>query len=473
MKKSTHFLLLVILTTLSKTYGQQIQGLQSSNYGGVYRTTYNPSVLGGSKLKFQINLGAIEGSINHRYFIFIGKNSLLYPLLAAHSTKELYGRSRTMGSLVEKEPVYLTSEIRWPSAMFSIGKYHGVALQFRSRGFVQGQNIPEPVRNLYFKRLDTGSTPAVTEPWGPFTLTQQSFSEMSISYGLQLIDMEDHKLKFGITGKRIFGARISYLKGNSRQYSIQGDGTNPDNSTLKLSNLDYESGYSQVTKSVNIGSLFDADQYGLGWAYDLGFSYELGSYWKSETEKFDENPSYLLRLSGSLTDIGKIKYKTQNSRKITGHVDQAVIDQTALEKISDEGAQGFMDIFPAETDTTFRQTVKLPQAFHLEADIQVFKNFYLNLAQTKRLADTPKDPLNIYIPNTFTITPRFEDEDSDFAFPISFVQGNKGPIFGAMAHFGPIFLGFSNVNVIFSKNSRASMVYLGVSAWKINRRKSK
>ena len=472
MKKSTHFLFLFILTTVSGTYGQQIQGLQSSNYGGVYRTTYNPSVLGGSKLKFQINIGTIEGSINHRYFIFIGKNSLLYPLLAAHSTKELYGRSRTMGSLVEKEPVYLTSEIRWPSAMFSIGKYQGVALQFRSRGFVQGQNIPEPVRNLYFKRLDTGSTPAITEAWGAFSLTQQSFSEMSMSYGLQVVDLEDHKLKFGVTGKRIFGARISYLKGNAENYSIQSDGTDPDINTLKLKNFNYESGYSQVTKSVNIGNLFDADQYGLGWAYDLGFTYEFGSFWKSETETFDDNPSYILRLSGSLTDIGSIKYKTKNSRVITGDIDQTVIDQSNLEKISDEGAQGFIGIFPVATDTIFRQSVKLPQAFHLEADIQVFKNFYLNLAQTKRLSNT-QDPLNIYIPNSFTITPRFEDEDSDFAFPVSFVQGNKGPIFGAMAHFGPVFLGFSNVNVIFSKNSRASMVYLGVSVWKLNRNNSK
>lgn len=472
MKKSTHFLFLLILITLSRTYGQQIQGLQNSNYGGVYRTSYNPSVLGGSRLKFQVNIGTIEGSINHRYLIFIGKNSLLYPLLAAHSNKELYGRSRTMGSLVEKDPVYLTSEIRWPSAMFSIGKYQGVALQFRSRGFVQGQNIPAPIRNLYFKRLDTGSTPAITEAWGSFSLTQQSFSEMSMSYGLQVVDLEDHKLKFGVTGKRIFGARISYLKGNAENYSIQNDGADPDNSTLKLNNFNYESGYSQVTKSVNIGNLFDSDQYGLGWAYDLGFTYEFGSYWKSGTEKFDENPSYILRLSGSLTDIGKINYKTQNSRKITGDINQALIDQSNLEKISDDGSQGFIGIFPAASDTTFRRSVKLPQAFHLEADIQVFKNFYLNLAQTKRLGST-QDPLNIYIPNTFTITPRFEDEDSDFAFPVSFVQGNKGPIFGAMAHFGPVFLGFSNVNVIFSKNSRASMVYLGVSAWKINRKKSK
>jgi len=467
--------LLVILLGVQVGNAQQIPGLQSSNYGGLYRATYNPSVIGGSKQKWQINIGTIGGSINYRYFVFLGKNSLLYPLLAAHSTKELYGRSRTMGSLTYKDPLYLVSEIRWPSAMFSIDKYQGLALQFRKRGFVTGNNIPDPVQNLYFRRLDTGNTPAVTaQSWGDFNLVQQSFSEMSVTYGVQVMDFESHKLRLGVTGKRVFGARIGYLNASVNNFTIRPEAGNEESSELALSGLTYESGYSQAVQKGKLGNLLDSEKYGNGWGYDLGVTYELGSYWKKGKDSYDDSPEYLLRIAASLTDIGSIKYKTANSRVISGQQSQYVMGQKELETISDQGPEGFMSLLPAQTDTSFSKNVRLPQAFHLEADIQLVKGFFVNLAKTTRYNARKDEPLDMYQLNSFTITPRFEDEDSDFAFPVTFIQGNNRPSIGAVGHFGPIFLGFSNVNgLIKNGGARGSMVYVGVSAWKLRRDKAK
>lgn len=451
---------------------QQIPGLQSSNYGGVYRATYNPSVLGGSKHKWQVNIGTLGGSINYRYFAFFGKNSLMYPLLAPHSTKELYGRSRTTGSLME-EPLYLVSEMRWPSAMFSIDKKQGIAVQFRTRGSVRGTNLPESIRNMYFKRLDVGEAPAISgQPWGDFGITQQSFSEMSISYGLQLIDSEAHKLKIGATAKRIFGARVAYINANIEQYSIRPVGGNGDISEVVANNFHYESGYSAVNQKMKLGNLFDGNQYGNGWGYDLGVTYELGAFWKNKVEDFDENPPYFIRLGASLTDIGNIKYHTTASKIIRGSQNQYILGQEQMEKIADQGPEGFMSLLPAQSDTTLRATARLPQALHLEADIQLVKGFFVNVAQSRRFNYRSQEMLDVYQPNSVTITPRFEDEDSDFAFPISFIEGNKHPSIGAVAHLGPIFLGFSNINGLIRKTgARGSMVYLGFSAWKLNRTK--
>jgi hypothetical protein len=467
------FALLFLSFHVSKA--QQIPGLEFSNYGGMYRATYNPSVIGGPKHKWQINIGTIGGSIKYRYFRFLGENSLLYPLLAAHSTKELYGRSRTMGSLTYKDPIYLVSEIRWPSAMIALGKYQGLALQFRTRGYVQGNNIPDPIQHIYFKRLDTGSTSAYEdEPWGDFNLVQQSFSDVSLTYGAQLLDLESHKLRVGATVKRVFGARVGYMIGSADRYSIRPLAGNDETSELVVNNLSYEAGYSAETRKASIGRLMNSDHYGAGWAYDLGVSYELGSYWGKSKEVFDESPEYLVRLGASLTDIGSIKYKTSNTKVVRGSQAETVIGQKELETISDNGPQGVMSLFPVDTTTFFRQDVRLPQAVHLEADIQLVKGFFLNLSQTKRFKSRSGQPLDIYQPNSFTITPRFEDEDSDFAFPISFIQGNNRPAIGAVGHFGPIFLGFSNVNgLLKSGRARGSMVYLGFTAWKLNRKKEK
>jgi hypothetical protein len=473
LKKVKYFVALLLLSILAvSSRAQQIPGLQSSNYGGLYRETYNPSVIGGSKHKWQINIGTLGGSINYRYFVFLGKNSLLYPLLASHSTKELYGRSRTMGSLTEN-PLHLVSEIRWPSAMYSIDGRQGVALQFRSRGYVTGNNLPDPIRNMYFRRLDTGETPPMSaQSWGKFNLVQQNFSEVSFTYGIQLLDTDAHKLRIGVTGKRVFGARMGYLNASVDQFSISPEAANTEMSELHLSNFRYESGYSRPTEKLKLGSLFDADISGTGWGYDLGVTYEVGKFWKNKVEQFDENPQYILRIGASLTDVGSIRYKTANSRVISGFQEQYVVDQTAMETISDRGPQGFMNLLTAQNDTTFSSTVRLPQALHLEADIQLVKGFFLNLSQTKRYKFRDSEILDVYQPNVFTLTPRFEDEDSDFAFPISFIQGNKRPSIGAVAHFGPVFLGFSNISGLIKKTgARGSMVYLGFTAWKLNRDK--
>jgi hypothetical protein len=476
LKKQLYTLTLLLGFLAKSAYAQQIPGLVTSNYGGLYRATENPSAIAGSRFKWQVNIGSIGSSINHRYFVFLGKNSLFYPILAAHSKDELYGRSRTMGSLTDQDPIHLVSEIRWPSAMFSIGKYQGVAIQFRTRGFVQGNNVPDEVRNLYFKRLDTGMAEVGRTDWGKFNLVQQSFSEMSFSYGVQLLDLDAHKLRIGATGKRIFGARIGYIKGSVDNFQVNNVTGSQDENELVLNNFSYETGYSQQNQKSKISNLTNSDKYAAGWGYDLGVTYELGDYWHNEDEAFDQNPKYILRLAASLTDIGSIKYRTTGSRVIAGQQEQAIIGQKELEVIGNEGADGLMNLYPASTDTTFNSNVKLPQALHWEADVQLVKGFFVTLSQTKRFKYQSENVLNLTQPNVFTITPRFEDEDSDFAFPISFIQGNKKVAIGALAHFGPIFVGFSNINGLINKSgsgAKGSMAYVGVSAWKLKGWKKK
>ncbi|GGN07645.1 hypothetical protein GCM10010967_48990 [Dyadobacter beijingensis] len=475
MKTSLFTTALFALTALQCAVAQQIPGLQFSNYGGLYRATYNPSVLGGPRHKFQVNVLTLGGSIKYRYFRFIGENAFLYPILSSHSTKELYGRSRTMGSLTYKDPIFLAGEIRWPSVSFALGKYHGIAIQLRTRGFVQGRNIPEEIDNLYMKRLDTGSTPPLSNAaWGDFSLVQQSFSDLSFSWGGQLLDIEGHKLRVGATVKRVFGARVSYIKGNADNYSIAPAGTDPDISQLEINRLSYETGYSTPNRKMSLGNLFDSGKYGSGWAYDLGFSYELGSVWKGRKETYNDSPDYLVRLAASVTDVGSVKYKTKDSRVLKGTQNDVVIGQTQLETISDRGPEGFMSLFPGDSSAAFAQSVKLPQAIHFEADVQVFHGFFLNLAQTSRFKSRDGQPLDMYQPNTFMVTPRFEDEDSGLSFPISFIQGNNRPSIGLAGHFGPVFLGFSNVNGLMkSGGARGSMMYIGFTAWKANRKKDK
>jgi hypothetical protein len=183
----------------------------------------------------------------------------------------------------------------------------------------------------------------------------------------------------------------------------------------------------------------------------------------------------VLRLSASVTDLGAIRYEGSDSRVISGRQNRTVIRQAALEMIGNRGADGFVGLFPAQTTSLLRQEARLPAAMHLEADLQLLKSFFINVAQTRRYGDAPQSALDLTQPDLLTITPRFENEDSDFALPLTFIEGNKRVSMGALARFGPFHVGFSNLNGLLNRKdqdaTRATFMYVGFSAWRFKDRK--
>ena len=475
MKKYLKILPLFFIAAISPALAQQVPGLAVSNYGGLYRATQNPSVLGGSRYKWQINLVTVGSTVNNRYFYYWGKNSFLYPLLVPHSTDELYGRSRTMGSVSQGDPLHVMSELRLPSVLFSVGKHHGFAAQLRTRGFVYGDNLPEELRRMYFKRLDTPATPVGAGEWGEFGIGQQSFSEASFSYGLQLVNWRSHKLKVGATAKYLFGARANYLKASANRYEISPvPGGEADEKQLVLNNFTYESGYTHPNAPWRLSELTNTTKYGSGWAYDLGATYELGSYWHYLETDDDARPGYLLRFSASLTDLGAIRYQSTDSRVVSGSQARTVIGQKELETIADRGAEGFASLFPVQSETTLVRNARLPAALHWDVDVQLVKSFFLNVARNERYGVAPDSPLDMTQPDAFIITPRFENEDSDFSLPLTFIEGNRKVSVGALARFGPIQVGFSNIGGFLNRKDpdalRATYLYVGFSVWQFKER---
>lgn len=476
MKNIFKFSPLFILFILNSALAQQIPGLAVSNYGGLYRATQNPSVLAGSRYKWQINLITAGSTVNNRYFYYFKTNAFLYPQLVPYSTKELYGRSRTLSSISQGDPLFVASEIRLPSVMFSVGENQGFAMQLRSRGFVYGHNLPRDIRRMYFKRLDSPDTPTGAGTWGDFDLSQQSFSEASFSYGLQLINLRSHKLKIGGTAKYLFGARASYLKGSADRYEIiPKSGGEADDKELVLNDFTYESGYTHPVAPLKLSELTNTQKYGSGWAYDLGATYELGSYWHNLETDDDARPGYFVRFSASLTDLGSIQYKSPDSRLISGNQSRTVISQKELITIGDRGADGITEVLPVQKETTLLGDARLPASLRWDVDVQLVKSFFLNVSQNKRYGDAPRSPLDMTQPDALIITPRFENEDSDFAIPVTIIEGNKKVMLGAVARFGPIFAGFSNIGGFLNRKDadaqRATYLYIGFSAWKLKPRK--
>lgn len=461
--------LFLLLTITSKA--QQISGLDLSNYGGLYRVTYNPSTLGATPYKFQVNGLTLGGSIGRRYFDFFGKNSFLTPILASQSTDEIYGRSRTMKSLTDQR-INLQSEIRWPSVLFSVGKIHGFALQARTRGFIYGY-APSTIKTLYAQRMDNDlpiNPSPISNPH--IELNQLSFSDISFSYGISIINKKAHKLKLGITGKSITGARLSSIQMTADNIAV--NTTTPDAKSLDFTNVSYSAFYTNEMIEQKLPPVFNTSKYGSGWAYDWGISYELGNnIWKNNKESFDTSPTYFLRLGASMTDIGNIKYKPSNISYKSGEVPQLTIGQTEMEQIANYGAKGFMNLMPPTSyDTLLMKTASLPTVLHLEADLQLAKSFFINVSNSQGLVSSKPDAPqgNIDYPDYTRITPRFEGQDFDLAIPITLIENQKAQV-GLTAHFGPLFVSFSNITGIFEPKEKkgATMAYIGLSVFKLKK----
>lgn len=445
--------------TVMRIQAQDLMGLSMSNYGGLYRATKNPSTLGGTPYKWQLNMGTINSTISARYFQFFGRNSILYPSLASHSTHQLYGRSRTMGSITDGKRIDLNSTLHLPSLLVSLGKKQGIAFQLRNRGFVQGNGIPEDIKMLYTKRLDTPKTSGGSGDWGPFHLKQQSFTELALSYGVLLMDTPMHKFRAGATFKYLTGGRASFIEGSVDRYHYEEYSAAGENQIV-MENVAYQAGYTHPVSDDR--NYLNKDKFGQGIAFDAGVTYELGTHWYRDDEG-DSRLGYVLRLAASVTDLGNLSYKTTYSSQFGGSSDQFVMQQKEMETLANRGPDGIKSMIGGEENGSFTGTSNLPAMLHLEADLQLFKSFFLHAAYGKNLNNTP-NLHSVSLPGYVTLAPRWEYEESDYSFPVTFFEGKKKPTIGVTGRVGPVHLGFSNIAALLGLGeTKATYGYLGVS----------
>lgn len=75
-------------------------------------------------------------------------------------------------------------------------------------------------------------------------------------------------------------------------------------------------------------------------------------------------------------------------------------------------------------------------------------------------------------PQVLTITPRFEDADTEFSMPVSWVEGNDAPSVGLALRVGPAFIGFSNFSGMLGiAPPRGTMAYLGINVFHFQKKR--
>ena len=461
--KKIFFLFLFLNST---AFAQQMLGVHASNNMGVYRATFNPSAIAGTKYHFQINGITLNSTINGRYFKYFRSDALFHPFKNPYSQDELYGKSKSTGTLTQGDKINVISELRGPSAFFDIKDRVSIGFSTRLRGFVQGSGVPQDLSTIYTNRLDLGTSTALNGSFKNMVLNQQTFFETGVTVAAEVLKISDIlKIKVGGTLKYLSGARNVFLKINSANYAVRI--LNKEEANLDLSNVNYEYGSTNSVQDFSLGSLY-AGSYGSGWGYDLGATVEIGQIKYRE----DYRSNYIVRLGAAITDIGSVSYNT-SGKIYSGTINKIVFDQNKIISLYDNSVKGLEATFPKTNPKNYALTTTLPQTLNLDADVQLVRSFFVNMTLIQPMKTDGTLPTTIQQPRFVSLTPRFEDADAEFSLPISWIEGNTGPTVGLSARFGPVFIGFSNFSGLLRINEpRSTMVYLGLNFFKIKRKEN-
>jgi Family of unknown function (DUF5723) len=456
---------LILFFLPSVAFAQPLVGRHTGNYAGLYRATFNPSAIVGTRYRFQINLVSFNATVNNRYFKYFRSDALFHPFRNAYATNDMYGKSKLTGSFTEVPNVNVLAELRTPSAFLAFGRKQqfAVGVQTRLRGFVQGTGVPSIVSEVYTKRLDFGNVKASSGSFRDFTVGQQTFFETALTAAAMPINIPGIvKVKVGGSIKRLSAGRNVFLKINSANYNVRV--LNADESEMDWSNVNYEYGYTNAVESFGLGALFSS-KYGSGLAYDLGATVELGRIRQHQPYR----SNYILRLGAALTDVGSIAYPANAGRIYRGTLAKTTFDQEKIIALGNDPIKALEATFPKTNARAYDLTTSLPQTLNLDVDFHFAKSFFINASYSKSQPAAGL-PGGIQQPDMLILTPRFEDEDAEFTLPVTWIAGNSSPMVGLSLRLGPVFIGFNNFSGLLNIHApRATMVYFGVNLWKLNK----
>ncbi len=460
---------LIIFSCTSTVRGQYNLGTATSNWSPINSMYLNPASIADCRERFVLDLFMVNAGLDNSLGSLNDKGGLIGAINGG-KTKNLFEYSdRSTFSLLAP---YV--DVRGPGFMLSINPKHSIAVTTRMRGMNQLNNFDQ----TFYKTI---SDPTYTAN-GNYDFTSKNFNytahlwtELGFSYGAVLLDKGNNLLKAGITVRYLGGVGYIGLKGNNldAHYSQGADSFYASNTDLAFASnlLSTRSAISNGLTNNSILSQFFGDKAGSGLGGDIGLVYE-----------FIDNPAkykynlngpnglidhtqnrYKWRLSASITDMGSIKYKSDDnsianvrgSGYLTGHgISENV---TAFDEFRGYAArQGFS----ADTDRVDTR-VYMPSKLVLGIDYHVWRGIYANVTYIGSMANARKFGNTAY--NQITLTPRIDSRKFSIAVPLTYSMLSSSIKAGAALRFSGFCFGSDDMLALFASGQYGFNFYLGGS----------
>jgi hypothetical protein len=427
MKKCLVFILCLNIFLYSPA--QQNMGMDNSNYAGIKGALLNPSSIGDSKLKWDLNV--FSGStLFDNDFLFVPKGSLplfgFKKIIKGIIHTDLFYTAFDANNPNKLYQVTLTNEILGPSFFMTWKKKHIIGLTIGARSYTSIKNIPGNVAQNAFSFLQEKDLWNQTFTDNGTSINSMSWLDYALHYSTVIYRMGKHELTGGISLKYLQGVTGVYVKNTRLTYNIV------DTSQLIFTNTNVEYGrtdFDTYRKITNYGDL----NHGHGFGADIGFTY-VHLRENSVNEGFNPNPSdpqkhnYEYKVGVSLLDIGSINFN-RNAAAYHLQSDSANFVGwgstrfTTNNQVDQALSAVFYDGDSTQSLSANHFKMGLPTALSIQADWNVYKDFYANATLVKGFGHGGK-PGGIR-PDIYSLTPRYETEHYEFSLPLSIIYYSR------------------------------------------------
>ncbi len=422
MKNSNLKILMLIFLSNIIVLSSKAQNFGSLNVGrnaGISGLFINPASIANSNYRWDVNIVGGSGSMA------LGFNNDIDSVLK----KGIKGNNITtsLNNNIKINGLF-NVDIYGPSAMFSITNNSSVAVSVRHRVLATAKDLG----GLFSQKIADSLVSLIGLPVQKANINE--WKEIGITYATTVSKSEDHIITAGITTKYITGASNNYFRAT-------------DFSGTAFSG---EKEYITNTKGrLEIGASVDENEKpnGKGFGTDVGFVYEKLN---NSSNKEATSTPYKYRLGISILDLGFVNYVADNKSfaDYTVHIPagekfetKELDDKTLLE------TKAYLDTKPTYfTNNNPKQkkyAASLPTTAQINFDYAITNNLFVDLATQISMVD--KDNLHsAYIPNSISITPRFENKLGAIFLPVSYNELSKLNV-GIGAKIGVFYIGSNSI----------------------------
>ena len=460
--------------------GQSFIGFPESNYAGIIGASEQPASIVDNPYKFELCLLGVSAFAENNIASLYTDQPFMNP----------YSRDKYKRDLSTKAKyLYLDSEIRLPSAMYSLSKKHAVGISTGIKTMANFDDIYAPLAHTAFT-INNGSfdeqaqLELLQQPLA-FKLNAMSWRELGLTYARVLSKSNEQFVKAGVTFK--------YIKGNGAAFGFfESEGLKIDTPNFRIADT-LTMGYGI---SDNLGGLMRGDAYKVGskgtFGLDIGIVTEFRNrtsvtpafrnkiYTRKELKRNDR--PYKLRLGASLIDIGRIKYRYDSANISASNL---LLDSIINPLDSTVNLVNFRDKFNVSSvnelndslatiltvdPNTGKFTFGLPTRLNLNADYHIRKGYYMNFNATVSLAALKFSDYKVHKITYFTLTPRWENDFSSAFAPI--YLNTKGQVnVGLGFRLGPLVVGVNDVLPLLTRKKMESQgAYVALKTFIIPRK---
>ena len=463
MNKKLLVLAISLCMIVIKSNAQIFPGYRTDNYNGVNGVIFNPANIADSRYKWSVNLIAAN--------VFVGNNQSrlgfrdLGRSFKADSLKNrlLNGDKPNIKSLV-------MADVLGPSFMISTKSGSAFALTTRSRVFSNAYGVDG---SLAKSVIDGGTADGSAYPlsFGAYPnakINTVGWTEVGLSYATVLSKKGSRNFfKAGLTVKYLAGTTNSYLTFNNLNGAVN-DGVNGTYLTATTGSVSINTSGADFN-NYKYRDFFKFHGHGVGG--DIGLVYEFRPKYITDADTiYIDNHfanKYKLKIGISVTDIGNIRFKKDNTTSATYNVNIPAGQEFLLNQFRDKSISQYKNILDASPyftqvqSATSKYNVVLPATLRADIDYNISGHFYTALSLQGALTKN-SSKLTMYNYSSVSLIPRYETHFFSVAVPLNYNQLTNFNA-GLSARIGPVFFGSGTLfTAIFGKSKQAD-AHVGIT----------